>query len=308
MRLTEAAGNPDYSAFAPGRGDGQRLGTGEMMPRVMDHDGAEQPVPRTRQRPRASYCYLLDADADLAQEFDIRMRMVVRQVATVVVFEVGVGDCDPAQWTTPGAASPGLLLLDGVLAVDVHVGDRTATELMGAGDLVQPWDQGADELLERSAEWRVLMPGRVAILDAGFAERTRPWPQILLALLRRAGKRASDLDVQRAIACQPRLEVRLALLLWHLGARWGKVEPGGIRISLPLTHRLLGQLVGAERPSVSHALARLADAGLVTGRADEWHLHGTVEHHLACLVERDTHGAPHARSSGRAPSIAPRRG
>ena len=81
--------------------------------------------------------------------------------------------------------------------------------------------------------------------------------------------------------------MRLALLLWHLAARWGKVEPGGIRLALPLTHRLLGQLVGAERPSVSHALARLSDAGLVTGRADEWHLHGTVDEHLACLVARD---------------------
>jgi CRP/FNR family cyclic AMP-dependent transcriptional regulator len=274
----------------------------------MATDDVQDPVDRARQRPRASYCYLLDADADLAQEFDIRMRMVVRQVATVVVFEIGVGDCDPARWSAPGGAAPGLLLLDGTIAVDVHVGDRTATELMGPGDLLQPWDQGTDELLERSAEWHVLLPGRVAILDAGFAERTRAWPQILLALLRRAGKRASDLDVQRAIACQPRLEVRLALLLWHLGARWGKVEPGGIRISLPLTHRLLGQLVGAERPSVSHALARLATAGLVTGRADEWHLHGTVEHHLACLVERDAHGAPHARSNGRESSMASRRG
>ena len=125
------------------------------------------------------------------------------------------------------------------------------------------------------------------MLDAAFAERVRPWPQILLALLQRAARRAGDLDVQRAIASQPRLEVRLALLLWHLAARWGKVEPGGVRLALPLTHRLLGQLVGAERPSVSHALARLSDAGLVTGRADEWHLHGTVDEHLACLVARD---------------------
>ena len=117
----------------------------------MVSDDAEQPIQRTRQRPRASYCYLLDADADLAQEFDIRMRMVVRQVATVVVFEIGVGDCDPAQWSAPGAASPGLLLLDGTIAVDVQVGDRTATELMGPGDLLQPWDPAADELLERSA-------------------------------------------------------------------------------------------------------------------------------------------------------------
>jgi CRP/FNR family cyclic AMP-dependent transcriptional regulator len=258
-----------------------------------------EPVQRSpRRRPLASYCYLLDADADLADEFDVRMRMVARRAATVVVFEIPVGDCDPARWTTQAAGAPGLLLLDGLLAIDVRVGDRTATELMGAGDLVQSWDHGPEELLERFACWHVLMPGRVAVLDAGFAERIRPWPQILLALLRRAGKRASDLDVQRAIASQPRLEVRLALLLWHLAARWGKVEPGGIRLSLPLTHRLIGQLVGAERPSVSHALARLAEAGLVTGRSDEWHLHGTAEEHLACLKERDAHRMPDASSNG----------
>jgi CRP/FNR family transcriptional regulator, cyclic AMP receptor protein len=251
---------------------------------------------RGRLRPQASYCYLLDADTDLAQEFDLRMRVVARQVATVVVFEIPIGEHLPADWLEPNMGGLGLLLLDGVIAVEVQVGDRTATELIGAGDLLQPRQLDMDDLLEHFDGWHVLLPARVAVLDAGFAERVRPWPQIVLALLRRAGKRASDLDVQRAIACQPRLEVRLALMLWHLAARWGRVELGGIRLSLPLTHRLLGQLVGAERPSVSHALARLAEAELVTGRGDEWHLHGSLEHHLAALAERghDTANGGHA--------------
>ncbi len=95
---------------------------------------------------------------------------------------------------------------------------------------------------------------RFAVLDAGFAQRVRPWPQIMQALLRRVERRTRNLNVQRAIACQPRLEVRLALLLWHLAARWGRVEPGGIRLPLPLTHQLLGRLdrrrapVGVARP------------------------------------------------------------
>jgi CRP/FNR family cyclic AMP-dependent transcriptional regulator len=266
---------------------------------------------RERRHPPASYCYLLDADADLAQEFDLRMRLIARQVATVVVFELPIGACEPSAWFAPGTQGPGLLVVEGLVAVDVTVGDRTATELMGPGDLLSPWDHGADDLLERSTTWHVLARTRVAVLDAGFAERIRPWPQILYALLRRAGKRACDLNVQRAITCQPRLDVRLALLLWHLAARWGRVEPGGIRLSLPLTHRLLGRLVGAERPSVSHALARLADAGLVTGRGDQWHLHGTLDDHLSLLVER----APEPRSRARdhatpatepAPAASPR--
>jgi CRP-like cAMP-binding protein len=88
--------------------------------------------------------------------------------------------------------------------------------------------------------------------------------------------------------------LRLTLLLWHLAGRFGRVEPGGIRVPLPLTHRLLGRLVGAERPSVSHALARLHTAGLVTGHADEWHLHGALADHLAVLADRaDERAADH---------------
>jgi CRP/FNR family cyclic AMP-dependent transcriptional regulator len=250
-----------------------------------------------------SYCYLLDADADLAQEFDLRMRVVARQVASVVVFEIPIGEHPPSDWLAPEPGGLGLLLLDGVIAVEVQVDDRTATELMGAGDLLQPHEPSGDDLLEHLDGWHVLVAARVAVLDAAFAERVRPWPQIALALLRRAGKRARDLDVQRAIACQPRLEVRLALMLWHLAARWGRVELGGIRLSLPLTHRLLGQLVGAERPSVSHALARLAEAELVTGRSGEWHLHGTLEDHLACLADR---GHQDVATSPRSPAAPAR--
>ena len=77
------------------------------------------------------------------------------------------------------------------------------------------------------------------------------------------------------------------LLLWHLAARWGKVERGSVRLCLPLTHRLLGQLVAAERPSVSHALKRLAHAGLVSGSADDLRLHGTLQYQLGSLLERN---------------------
>jgi CRP-like cAMP-binding protein len=103
--------------------------------------------------------------------------------------------------------------------------------------------------------------------------------------MRRAGWRVISLNVMRAIASQPRLEVRLALLLWHLACRWGHVGRYGIRLHLPLTHQLLGQLVGAERPSVSHALARLDAAGLVSGHGDEWHLHASLADRLPTMID-----------------------
>ena len=227
------------------------------------------------------------------------MRLAVRQVATARVLDAECGTCDLSRWLQAAEGGPGLLLLDGLIAIDARVGDRTATELLGPGDLLQPACPLAENLLERTEAWRALSPTRFALLDGEFAERVRPWPLILGALLQRAGRRIADLDVLRAITSQPRLEVRLVLLLWHLAARWGRVEPTGIRVLLPLTHRTLGQLVGAERPSISHALARLAQAGMVTGAAGDWHLHGTVEDHLEALIERTPRISERPRANGR---------
>jgi CRP/FNR family cyclic AMP-dependent transcriptional regulator len=242
-----------------------------------------EPVQRARP---ATYSYLLDLDDDLAQGFDLRMRLVARHAVTAAVFAEGPGTCDLGPRLEAIGHGPGLLVLEGLLAVESRVGDRTAAELVGTGDLLQPSLGTGEAMLDTALTWRALWPSRFAILDGAFAERARPWPEISQTMLRRAGRRTWSLDVLRAIACQPRLEVRLVLLLWHLASRWGRVERSGIRLCLPLTHRLLGQLVGAERPSVSHALRRLARAELVTGSAGDLHLIGTVDHHLAFLVER----------------------
>jgi CRP/FNR family cyclic AMP-dependent transcriptional regulator len=247
------------------------------------------------------YAYLLDADADLAEGFDIRSLVAARQLATARVLEAPVGACDLAPWFETARHGPGLLILDGVVACETRVGDRTALELVGAGDLLQSPSHRADDLLERSEGWRVLCPTRFALLDAEFADRVRPWPQIALELLHRAGRRVAEVDALRAITCQPRLELRLVLLLWHLAARWGRVEPAGIRLTLPLTHRLLGQLVAAERPSISHALARLAQARLVTGTAGDLHLNGSLEQHLETLLERTSSLRGRAQNGRSAP-------
>jgi CRP-like cAMP-binding protein len=259
--------------------------------------GAHGPLrwPRTAGPPqrqadsRSLYGYLLDLDDDLAEEFDIRSRVSARQLATVKLLEAEVGESDLTNWFDVARGGMGLLVLEGMLAFEMRVGDRTTTELVGAGDLLQAEAGRGDELLEGLAAWKILCPTRLALLDAEFADRVRPWPQIGQAMMRRASRRTTDVNVVRAITAQPRLEMRLDLLLWHLAGRWGRVEPAGIRLTLPLTHRLLGQLAAAERPSISHALARLSQAGLVTGSTSDLHLHGSLEEHLELLVQRPAH-------------------
>lgn len=255
-------------------------------------------VPPPRQPGSTSlYAYLLDADDELAEEFDVRSRVSARQLATARVLEADVGERQLTGWFDAARGGIGLLVLDGLVTFEIRVGDRAATELLGAGDVLEPPVYRSEELLEPTSTWRVLWPVRLALLDAEFTDRVRAWPQIVQALMRRAARRIADVDALRAITAQPRLEVRLDLLLWHLAARWGRVEPAGLRLTLPLTHRLLGQLVSAERPSVTHALARLGHAGLVTGNPGDWHLHGTLEAHLESLIERPTPLTP--RDDGR---------
>ena len=212
------------------------------------------------------------------------MRVVARRSATAVTFAAGHGDLDLRRWLEIASGGPGLLVLAGALVIYARVLDRVVAEPVGGGDLLQPSAGGlSDQFVDCELSWSALRPMRFAILDARFADQVRRWPQITHALLRRAERRANNLAVQRAIAAQPRLEVRLLLLLWHLAARWGKVEPGGIRLPLPLTHALLGRLVSAERPSVTHALKRLVVAGSISGGEDGWHLLGDLEDQLYAL-------------------------
>lgn len=253
------------------------------------------------------YAYILDADDDLAEELDMPTRIAARQSATARVLEAEVGGCDLAQCMTAVRHGPGLFVLDGLLALETCVADRTVTELLGAGDLLQPPNTSEDELVPCAASWHALRVSRLAMLDGDFAARVRPWPQILHALLRRIERRADELGLLRAISSQPRLEVRLVLLMWHLAARWGRVEPAGIRLTMPLTHRLLGQLVGAERPSITHALTRLANAGLVTGTPGDWHLHGEVGAHVESLIERGADMHPPRRPRSKAGATVRRR-
>jgi DNA-binding transcriptional ArsR family regulator len=238
-------------------------------------------------RPPGRYCYLFDVDDELAGGLDLRMQLVARPLATARVQEVSAGEFDLAPMLTQPQGGLGVLLVDGVVALDVKVGHRTVSELVGGGDLLASWTGDDDVvLLESETFARALVRTRIAILDRDFAERIRPWPQIVQALLRRAVRRTMELNVHRAATCHPRADVRIALLLWHLAERWGVVGADGILVPLPLTHRLIGQLVGAERPSVSHALARLSRAGLVTRETNGLVLHGTAAHHISCLVER----------------------
>jgi hypothetical protein len=170
----------------------------------------------------------------------------------------------------------GLLILEGMAARTVDCDGRTAAELLGPGDLLQPWNCGrAHETIDVHCHWTVLADLRVALLDRAFATRMAAFPEVSVALASRAMQRARDLTVRLSIAQFSRVDDRLTLLFWHLAERWGRVQADGVLVRLPLTHDMLSQLIAVRRPSVTVGLGELRRRGTVVPAEGGWLLRGT---------------------------------
>jgi len=166
------------------------------------------------------------------------------------------------------------------VSVALNEGALSATanlELFGPGDIIRTWQAEASQLaLRASIEWRTLERTSVAVMDGATALALRGYPEIMAVVLDRLNARAERLAVTQAISQITGVETRVEALLWHLSQRWGKVGRDGVIVGLALSHRMIGSLVGARRPTVSTALARLVDDGRVVRRADgSWLLTAT---------------------------------
>lgn len=224
---------------------------------------------------RTELVRVLEADPTLAADLATEDAEAARghAIAPLLVLEPGAWSAPKAQ---EEAGELGLLVLDGLLERDVVLAGVGCTELMGAGDLIRPWeqDEGAPSL-PFEVQWAALEPTRLAVLDARFVAVIGRWPTVVSRLTGRSARLTQSLAVHFAITCFVGLELRLYVLLWHLADRFGHVERDGVAVPLRLTHDTLGRLVRARRPSVTAALRQLTERGLVTRRDDgSWLLHG----------------------------------
>ena len=199
--------------------------------------------------------------------------------------EAAVRDCVAGTWECPAGplSSPdelpdmtrgiGLLILEGLVARRVGVAGRFGAELLGDGDLMNPFrrhDMGTS--LPRTGRWRVLRPSRMAILDSEFTTRATRYPEVVSALVTRALRRSRHIATNMAIVQQPRIDLRLHMLFWELADRWGTVHQDGVHVRLQLTHSMLSDLVAARRPTVTKALGELAAREAVVWTRTDWHL------------------------------------
>jgi len=218
---------------------------------------------------------LLETDPELGEgmaagDLEAATRAVVAQTR---VLEAGPWDPHADEWETAGTV--GMLVIEGVLTRDIVFAGRTTTELLGAGDVLRPWEDDVQfDPLPYTVGWHVHERTRLALLDARFSLATARWPTLAGAISRRHVRRSRALAFQLAIAQLPRVDDRLLVALWAMAERWGRVAPQGVRLPLRLPHRTLATLVGARRPSVTTALSGLAREGLVERTEDGWLLHG----------------------------------
>lgn len=165
----------------------------------------------------------------------------------------------------------GLLVLEGLLLRRVDVGARSAAELLGPGDLLRAREvYNAQRILPQASAWRALQGTRLAVLDDGVVERMAHYSGVIGRLLDRSVERSRRLAVNMAIVHRPRVDIRLQMLFWHLAERWGRPCDGRTMLPLRLTHTILADLVAAQRPTISGALADLERREIVRPTPEGW--------------------------------------
>jgi CRP/FNR family transcriptional regulator, cyclic AMP receptor protein len=219
---------------------------------------------------------LLEAQPDLRDGLDPQHGLAATLHAVARTVDLRPGEWSPAPPPGYSGDHVAALIIDGVLSRTVSLAGRTAIELLGEDDLVQPWNDPAEATsVPAEIAWTVLRPTRLALLDESLAARVAPWPAISAALLARTVARSRWLARHLAILDQPRLDVRLLLLFWELADRWGTVAAEGVSVPIPLTHQVLGRVIRAQRPSVTSALRRLRERGFLSRTGGgSWILHG----------------------------------
>jgi CRP/FNR family transcriptional regulator len=209
--------------------------------------------------------FLLDEDEELAAALSGPQRAQATPLVQAPMVRLAKGEWTTMSYDTNGGY--GLLVLEGLLMGRFGSGYRVARELLGPGDVFRPASRRIHDG-EPAVRWLALEPVALAVLDAGVSEVIGGWPELPVVLTRRAHLRAERLARMLAVSHLPRLEDRLLSTLRYLATHWGRVTREGLVFPVRLTHEALGEMVGAQRPSVSLAMAKLKEQGRIARRQD----------------------------------------
>lgn len=218
---------------------------------------------------RENFAFILLEDPDLGEALDPATRDVAATHLRARVLQV-----EGPIWDPPSADSGrayGLLVLSGMLLRRLSLDGAASMELLGAGEILRPWEDNAPwEGLPGELEWLVVAPTRLAVLDERITRLIGRWPELSVAFSSRLLARARAAEYLTAVSHLPRVDDRLLATLWHVACRYGRVTPEGVTVPLRLTHAVLGEMIGARRPSVTLAVQRLQAAGQLVRDPGGW--------------------------------------
>jgi CRP-like cAMP-binding protein len=175
----------------------------------------------------------------------------------------------------PAGSSSGVEAFSGVAFLVVETGfvvlRRTTTKRRGvvvchagSGALLSVPEPG--EALVALADARVTLVSE-ATFDKLLAQ---PRVAILLSDAMRSELRQKRDSIANFASVRPVDRVERKLL--QLAREHGRVVPGGIRLDFPITHELLGEMVGSARETVSRAIERLERGGFVVREGRSYRL------------------------------------
>jgi CRP/FNR family transcriptional regulator, cyclic AMP receptor protein len=198
---------------------------------------------------------VLEVDARLAAGIapHERRRAVEASRAPLRVLSAGEWQFEPA----PDTTSLGALILKGMVVLRMDFCGRTHLEVLGEGDVLNPWRLATDTPLQEQVRIHVTQSAYLALLDHRFVLQMTPWPEISAALMRREIWRTRRMMLQACILSQPLVDERLELMLWRLAEQFGSLTRDGLLVRLPFTHLQLAEMIAARRSTVTVAANRL---------------------------------------------------
>jgi CRP-like cAMP-binding protein len=200
---------------------------------------------------------LLELDPDLGRELGDADFEQARAACRPRLVRVAAGLVDVSAARDGRSAPVGFLIIDGMVCREVRLRDHHVIELLGPGDVLQPSPREAQSTPVVGPTITVVRDLLAAELGTAFVRCAAKWPELLGGVLDRIDQQHQRLVAQELVVHLRRADERLLVMLWLLANRWGYVTPEGIHLRFRLTHDVLGQLIAAQRSTVTLALRAL---------------------------------------------------
>jgi hypothetical protein len=118
-----------------------------------------------------------------------------------------------------------------------------------------------------------ILDSRLTLLPARIVTRLLGLPALADALLREVAETLRRKQDSIANFGNVRHNERVRRKLLQLARDYGRVTGNGVKLDLPLTHALLGEMVGSERETVTRGVDQLESEGFLTREGHYYRLH-----------------------------------